>query len=708
MPVQEATSLPPWVVTTMVILQALMSLVCGQEGADFMSGRSGNVYVGGSYHTHGGSGANVQCLSGQDIMEGDYDTSDTGGGIIYHAEYETSGLLNSWFDDLHDSEVGRCTDYSSEPLSLDCTAYHIASTNNGYNSDSLCGLSRSAQSHTLQYQGYIFTAHTGHQRLEAICMDANAESTGSRGNENGMLLYPTEAYGLGGYTNNREVTCPSGHTRLDYGPMAGTYYSFAKWSIKLQMQASHLISIRSMITRLAVGSVCQAPDTRTVSMVQYGRTTCPSGWTQDYRGYIMASRYNMRRTTWICIDETPDIYGSKTSNDGGLLYFTEYHDTYPSSYTRYREMTCVRCSKTTSSGSVYPMVGSTSCASGDSRIYYGTWAGAHYSHSGGGFNGMCLHSSPSWLTYNQNAHNGGRVYRAEYQYGEMTDVAYDRLQDRDVPCAMCLRSNPDSFMYPARNTCPQGYKVDFQGILTSEKHDHNKGAFYCVKQNPSYTGSTGNEDGYLLYPVEIQSGNGRIFDWATPFYELPCTMCSGPAPPPPPPPPDSATGPTFVRWGRWDCPSSASIVYQGRGAGAHYTHSGGGPNFQCMPQDVSPIPGAWTQEGNSRSILYAMEYQTSGFPFLSDLHDSDARSYTCPTGFSTLYTGYLFASKYDQYRTEHICVDKDAQSIGSTRNEDGALIYPVEGVGVSGYTDYAEVRETALRLQASSAGPSPL
>ena len=34
-----------------------------------------------------------------------------------------------------------------------------------------------------------------------------------------------------------------------------------------------------------------------------------------------------------------------------------------------------------------------------------------------------------------------------------------------------------------------------------------------------------------------------------------------------------------------------------------------------------------------------------------------------------------------------------------------ALQYPVEGVGVSGYTNYAEVRETALRLQASSAGP---
>jgi len=37
-------------------------------------------------------------------------------------------------------------------------------------------------------------------------------------------------------------------------------------------------------------------------------------------------------------------------------------------------------------------------------------------------------------------------------------------------------------------------------------------------------------------------------------------------------------------------------------------------------------PGSWTDAGNSRAILYAMEYETSGHNLFSALHDQDVSS----------------------------------------------------------------------------------
>ncbi len=50
----------------------------------------------------------------------------------------------------------------------------------------------------------------------------------------------------------------------------------------------------------------------------------------------------------------------------------------------------------------------------------------------------------------------------------------------------------------------------------------------------------------------------------------------GPVVVPPPPPPDLSSGPTYVRWGRWDCPSSSTLVYKGQAGGSYYGHSGSG------------------------------------------------------------------------------------------------------------------------------------
>ena len=46
-------------------------------------------------------------------------------------------------------------------------------------------------------------------------------------------------------------------------------------------------------------------------------------------------------------------------------------------------------------------------------------------------------------------------------------------------------------------------------------------------------------------------------------------------------------GVIYTRWGRKDCPNTtnATLVYFGRVVGEHYTNTGGGANYLCLPED---------------------------------------------------------------------------------------------------------------------------
>ena len=101
--------------------------------------------------------------------------------------------------------------------------------------------------------------------------------------------------------------------------------------------------------------------------------------------------------------------------------------------------------------------------------------------------------------------------------------------------------------------------------------------------------------------------------------------------------------------------------------------------------------------------LYGVEYQTSGYGLYGDyrsVHDGEvpcavcennnARStftlfgnVTCPSGYSSDYTGYVFADYYTSYnhRNQYICVDDSPVIYDNNRgqsNDDQGFIYPAE------------------------------
>ena len=79
------------------------------------------------------------------------------------------------------------------------------------------------------------------------------------------------------------------------------------------------------------------------------RNDCPSGWTEEYHGYLMTERSTHKSSQdYICVDrEAEYIPGSQANDDDALLYLVEgVCDSLPClPYVGGRELTCAVCTK---------------------------------------------------------------------------------------------------------------------------------------------------------------------------------------------------------------------------------------------------------------------------------------------------------------------------------------------------------------------------
>ena len=134
--------------------------------------------------------------------------------------------------------------------------------------------------------------------------------------------------------------------------------------------------------------------------------------------------------------------------------------------------------------------------------------------------------------------------------------------------------------------------------------------------------------------------------------------------------------------------------------GEHYTHSGGGSQYLCLPRN--PKYDKYQNGHQSAGYVYGTEYEVSqynGNPFARNLHDHDAPCAVCfvqsrssmlmmpawndcPSGWTEEYHGYLMTEYYGhKHSREFICVDGNPEYVpGSQQSKNGALLYPVEGV----------------------------
>ena len=153
-----------------------------------------------------------------------------------------------------------------------------------------------------------------------------------------------------------------------------------------------------------------------------------------------------------------------------------------------------------------------------------------------------------------------------------------------------------------------------------------------------------------------------------------------------PPGPQGAQSPptggaVYTRWGRTSCPSGqgTELLYSGRAGGTRWDHKGGAANILCLPND--PQYSRYKSGDDGFSPLAGVEYQAvSGQPFhsVSGHNMPCAVCYTssrvtvlmipakltCPTNWTTEYTGYIMASRHSDYgRLLYECIDQAPESV---------------------------------------------
>ena len=170
--------------------------------------------------------------------------------------------------------------------------------------------------------------------------------------------------------------------------------------------------------------------------------------------------------------------------------------------------------------------------------------------------------------------------------------------------------------------------------------------------------------------------------------EITCAQCS------------SSAGPTYVRWGRVECPADSVLRYAGRAAGNFGSQGGSGSNLVCL--HPAPYYKEWDGRENPGSArLFNVEYETrlKGISEWHKLQSHDVPcavcqatgsmavhmqpgSINCPAGWAKDYSGFVMSEGTQAtHALEYLCVDEKAEAHpNSSPDKDlrAARLVPVE------------------------------
>lgn len=161
-------------------------------------------------------------------------------------------------------------------------------------------------------------------------------------------------------------------------------------------------------------------------------------------------------------------------------------------------------------------------------VYIGRIGGEHYTHRGGGTNYLCLTEKPKYKSSRAGFQNGGRVYGAEYEVNDNSQLFNRRLHDHEAPCAVCyVSSRATKLMIPGTFLCPAGWRREYWGNLMTEHYAHpHPRDFICVDRDAeAVVGTHPNHNGALLYPVQGVCGSLPCKPYKQGL-ELTCAVCT--------------------------------------------------------------------------------------------------------------------------------------------------------------------------------------
>ena len=195
--------------------------------------------------------------------------------------------------------------------------------------------------------------------------------TGPKGDQ-GLQGPPGLSAGGAIYTRWGRTTCPeTPGTELVYEGLAGGSYSSqyggganylclpndpeylinglpSAYSSLYGAEYEHPFFDSSLYNHNAPCAVCYTSN-RTSKLMIPAKTTCPSSWTQEYIGYLMAAyESHKKNTVYECIDKDAEgVPGSATSTEGALFYHVVAKCTgiLCPPYVTTNTITCTVCTK---------------------------------------------------------------------------------------------------------------------------------------------------------------------------------------------------------------------------------------------------------------------------------------------------------------------------------------------------------------------------
>eukprot|EP00058_Branchiostoma_floridae_P013323 XP_002598811.1 hypothetical protein BRAFLDRAFT_74512 [Branchiostoma floridae] len=152
-------------------------------------------------------------------------------------------------------------------------------------------------------------------------------NTQSGGGANYVCLPKDPEWGV--FTNGNQFTAY----------MYGAEYELANGNNPFQGASLHDHDVPCAICHVASrGSKLMIP----------ARLSCPSGWTREYKGYLMTEAHSHNRSEFVCVDGEPETRPGGHLNHNGALFYPVEADcgSLPCpNYVQGRELTCVVCTQ---------------------------------------------------------------------------------------------------------------------------------------------------------------------------------------------------------------------------------------------------------------------------------------------------------------------------------------------------------------------------
>ena len=127
---------------------------------------------------------------------------------------------------------------------------------------------------------------------------------------------------------------------FDFGPGCADH-SFM-YGAEYEIHGNVPLSNRALHDEDVVCAVCYVATHDTVLMIP-GTYLCPHSWTREYYGWLMAEHHNHHRSTFECVDVSPEAAFSGDANDNGALFYNVEPRLPCPPYEEEKEMTCAVC-----------------------------------------------------------------------------------------------------------------------------------------------------------------------------------------------------------------------------------------------------------------------------------------------------------------------------------------------------------------------------